>query len=92
MLVDYKDAQEDFAKKDAEIQALKMELEAKKKGGLVKFNVYSDQQENGEFKHYIVFGDGKPCDASYNDMFECSNEEEAFRIRSILTRNINNAV
>ncbi len=51
----------------------------------LKVHVLSDQQEDGGFKHYVVFGEGSPIDAEESNCVECASEKDAYKLQSIVS-------
>jgi hypothetical protein len=47
-------------------------------------NVYSDQQKDGGFKHYVTFGDCAPWDCPESESVECASEGEAHKLKNIV--------
>ena len=45
---------------------------------------HSDQQKDGSFRHYVVFGDIAPWDAPPEKCVECATEEDADKLLSLL--------
>jgi hypothetical protein len=54
-----------------------------------KVIVHSDQQDDGSFKYYAVFGNKAPWEAYHDDCFECDSEQSAQKLASIVNRNAN---
>jgi len=51
----------------------------------MKVYVHSDQQSDGGFKYYVVFGDDPPWIAKESNVFECQSEADAFRLKDMVS-------
>ena len=49
---------------------------------------HSDQQVDGSFRHYVVFGDIAPWDAPPEKCVECATEEDADKLLALLQRSL----
>jgi hypothetical protein len=50
----------------------------------IKVHVYSDQQTDGGFKHYVTFGDKAPWQADESDVVECVSEDHAHKLKRLV--------
>lgn len=50
----------------------------------IKCEVLSDQQIDGSFFHFVVFGNASPIDAPMKDCIECASEHDAFKLKLII--------
>lgn len=51
----------------------------------MSIHVMSDQQEDGGFKHYVVFGSGvPPWQARDENVFECKTEDDAHKLQKLI--------
>ncbi len=50
----------------------------------IKCEILSDQQLDGSFCHFVVFGNASPIEAPMKDCIECASENDAFKLKSII--------
>jgi len=47
-------------------------------------HVFSDQQEDGGFKHFVTFGNCAPWDTPESECVECASESESHKLKHIV--------